>query len=296
MADNINDDTSDNPITPQSENLSGEIISVTDTDTIIPNQETQNMEVHHHPDLHHKPKKWKEYFLEFLMIFLAVTLGFFAENLREHIKEKAVIQNNMESMIADLQSDVAMYNSTLTANQFSDKRTDTLITLLKKDRTSTSEIYFLARFITANNQNYSPITKTFDQMKSSGTLKLIEPSRLLDSISEYYQSLQYFPGVNNLQNQKLTDIHLANSQLFDGYTFQNMFIVVPTKFGFVKGEIKMPEGNPPLLSDNFKAINSVIMAYHYLYSVTEVNNNAAIIRKENANRLINLLIKEYDLK
>ncbi len=31
------------------------------------------MEVHHHPDLHHKPKKWKEYFLEFLMIFLAVT-------------------------------------------------------------------------------------------------------------------------------------------------------------------------------------------------------------------------------
>ena len=75
-----------------------------------------------------------------------------------------------------------------------------------------------------------------------------------------------------------------------------MFIVVPTKFGFVKGEIKMPEGNPTLLSDNFNTINSVIMAYHYLYSVTEVNNNAAIIRKENANRLINLLTKEYDLK
>ena len=36
----------------------------------------QDMEVHHHPDLHHKRKKFKEYFLEFLMIFLAVTLGF----------------------------------------------------------------------------------------------------------------------------------------------------------------------------------------------------------------------------
>lgn len=32
------------------------------------------MEVHHHP--HVKEKKFKEYFLEFIMIFLAVTLGF----------------------------------------------------------------------------------------------------------------------------------------------------------------------------------------------------------------------------
>lgn len=46
------------------------------------------MEVHHHPDLHHKPKKRKEYFLEFLMIFLAVTMGFIAENVREHFAEE----------------------------------------------------------------------------------------------------------------------------------------------------------------------------------------------------------------
>ena len=41
------------------------------------------MEVHHHP--HVEKKNFKEYFLEFLMIFLAVTLGFFAENIREHL-------------------------------------------------------------------------------------------------------------------------------------------------------------------------------------------------------------------
>jgi hypothetical protein len=42
-----------------------------------------HMEVHHHPDLHHEKKKFKEYLLEFVMIFLAVTLGFFAETIRE---------------------------------------------------------------------------------------------------------------------------------------------------------------------------------------------------------------------
>jgi len=39
------------------------------------NQKSKTMEVHHHPDLHHKKKNFKEYFLEFLMIFLAVTLN-----------------------------------------------------------------------------------------------------------------------------------------------------------------------------------------------------------------------------
>lgn len=37
---------------------------------------THKMEVHHHPDLHDKKKHWQGYFLEFLMIFLAVTMGF----------------------------------------------------------------------------------------------------------------------------------------------------------------------------------------------------------------------------
>ncbi len=41
------------------------------------------MEVHHHP--HVEKKSFKEYFLEFLLIFLAVTLGFFAESLKEHV-------------------------------------------------------------------------------------------------------------------------------------------------------------------------------------------------------------------
>jgi hypothetical protein len=37
------------------------------------------MEVHHHP--HVEKKSFKEYLLEGLMIFVAVTMGFFAETI-----------------------------------------------------------------------------------------------------------------------------------------------------------------------------------------------------------------------
>ena len=45
------------------------------------------MEVHHPHHPTHK-KKWSEYIIEFVMLFTAVTLGFFAENVREHQVEK----------------------------------------------------------------------------------------------------------------------------------------------------------------------------------------------------------------
>src|SRR5215813_8433206 len=116
------------------------------------------MEVHHHPKV--EKKSFKEYFLEGLMIFLAVTIGFFAENFREYIKDSHEIKSDMQSMIGDLQTDVAMYDFDLAENQLSDRRIDTLISLLKFNLTNTSEIYFLARTTTANNNIYTPDTKT----------------------------------------------------------------------------------------------------------------------------------------
>ena len=62
------------------------------------------MEVHHHS---HHPKKWKEYITEFLMLFLAVTLGFLAENIREHQVVVERKNQNLEAMVLDLKKDSA---------------------------------------------------------------------------------------------------------------------------------------------------------------------------------------------
>src|ERR1700756_701253 len=68
------------------------------------------MEVHHHPDLHHKAKPWKEYLLEGLMIFLAVTMGFFAESLREHIANGEKERQIIASLVRDVKKDTAKLN------------------------------------------------------------------------------------------------------------------------------------------------------------------------------------------
>src|SRR5450631_804705 len=78
-----------------------------------PKTQSENMEVHHHPDLHHKKKHFKEYFLEFLMIFLAVTMGFFAESYREHLADKEKVKQAIGSLVKCLASDTAQLNTTI---------------------------------------------------------------------------------------------------------------------------------------------------------------------------------------
>ena len=65
------------------------------------------MEVHHHPDLHHQKKPWKEYLLEGLMIFIAVMMGFIAENIREDITNNRHAHELTAQLVADLKADTA---------------------------------------------------------------------------------------------------------------------------------------------------------------------------------------------
>ena len=62
MADNTDEEHLDNPTNNQSENPPDKIIPTNDTESINPNQETENMEVHHHTHASHGKKTWKDYF------------------------------------------------------------------------------------------------------------------------------------------------------------------------------------------------------------------------------------------
>src|SRR5450759_535969 len=105
MAENTDEEHLDNQADAQSEKLSDKIILKKDTETINPNQEPENMEVHKHPHHVTHKKKWGEYLLEFFMIFLAVFLGFVAENIREHIVENDRAKEYAISLVQDLQND-----------------------------------------------------------------------------------------------------------------------------------------------------------------------------------------------
>lgn len=67
------------------------------------------MEIHH-PHIEHREKPWKEYLLEGLMIFIAVTLGFIAENIRENLTELNKKKELLETVGLDFSKDLDQLN------------------------------------------------------------------------------------------------------------------------------------------------------------------------------------------
>src|SRR6186713_1700218 len=87
------------------------------------------MEVHHHA--HTDRKKWTHYFWEFLMLFLAVTLGFFVENQREHYIENQRAKQYATFLHSDLVKDTANLTERILFMNKGIQAMDTLVMILK---------------------------------------------------------------------------------------------------------------------------------------------------------------------
>jgi hypothetical protein len=88
------------------------------------------MEVHHHSGGHHEEKHFKDYFLEFLMIFLAVSMGFLAENLREFITDKNHVEELAGQLREDLSNDTTKLTRLIAFQQVQLRRADSLYEIL----------------------------------------------------------------------------------------------------------------------------------------------------------------------
>src|SRR5215467_7773501 len=154
----------------------------------FPNHEIEIMEVHHHPNLHHKPKKFKEYFLEFVMIFLAVTLGFIAENVREHIKERSKERQYIESFIRNVKDDTTNLFHVIEFDNRLVNGLDSILGLAHANLVVDSNrklFYYLAMKYLYNSASFRSNDVTLQQLKSTGDFRLIERDHVADSLVKY---------------------------------------------------------------------------------------------------------------
>lgn len=172
------------------------------------------MEVHHHS---HKPKNWKEYITEFVMLFAAVTLGFFAENIREHQVINHRIEQNKIAIFKDLQADSSEIAKVLKIEDVcinSFNRINNILYLSKNNKISYNELidsikstpnlYAKTTTLYMNNSSYK-------NMQSSGLLSNLEEGDLKNTLATYYEV--DFKGIE------------ASNEFFDqvGIVFNNNF-------------------------------------------------------------------------
>jgi len=150
--------------------------------------ETETMEVHKHPHHVSHKKKWNEYLLEFFMLFLAVFLGFVAENQREHIVEHEREKTYVARLLLDLRGDSAIFHSRIL--QFEQRQKDQAHFFKTMSNANCTDSAMVSSFLAlVHSWNPEFTTATYNQMKTSGGLRYIRNDEVTTELQKYYDVL-----------------------------------------------------------------------------------------------------------
>lgn len=247
----------------------------------ITTSDTPNMEVHHHPQV--EKKNLKEYLLEGLMIFLAVTMGFIAENIREYITEHKNAGILAESLFEDIKKDTASLHTMISFSNKKINAADSLVAILHMPRHQWNDTNFyrnMTPMLVA--LPFFPTDGTYAQMKASGTLRYFNQSLV------------------NLMNAY--DVQLKKTHLREDGEGQGSWVLGSFSFDLINLEVLSDiRFNKPVTHDMYikiadkaaidKFINLVVMNRTFrIRSLQEYEEQLKI-----ADKLIEALEKEYDL-
>lgn len=256
--------------------------------------EIKNIEVHRHPDLQHKKKNFKEYFLEFLMIFLTVTIGFIAENLREHFTEGELKERYAQTLYEDLKEDTTLLDPIIREKEFVISKIDTFRMLVYTnaiDELPAGTWTYFGRFGT-RKVDISHQDASLQELLNSGALRLFQKHNVAYAITQYDLAVQDMRDAYTFLNLLYSDLIKARNKIFDTWyldEIMNLNVSAEKIDSFTKKSF-------PLLSNK----KEDFIQYANLCQLESFNLKMELKRMQTvdkrAENLLALLKKEYQPK
>lgn len=165
------------------------------------------MEVHH-PHGHHGPKKGKEYMLEFLMLFAAVSLGFLAENIREGFIERHRSHELALALRTDVQQDVEKVKALIINRGEVLLATKLAVNDVEKNGFRKSDVIQYRNLLRSAYywSYFEPTTANLDQIINSGSLRYFKNKDLIKAVSNYRNLINVVESRNEREKQYFYDV------------------------------------------------------------------------------------------
>ena len=293
-----NKETSTPPL--GNENVSSkEDISSPQLSTLNTQSESPVMEVHKHPHHVTHKKKWGEYLLEFFMIFLAVFLGFVAENKREHMVEEDRAKQYAKSLISDLRNDTVMVNDHIQQITMNMNRIDSLCGYVY-DR-SLNQINNFDLIYKSSIGSYNPYTwnrATLEQIKSSGSLRYFNDS-IVKKISAYDAFTRHMDDDYQVDEDQNSKPFTKREQILDMNYPGRLVVFLYSKYDSLKNAAyyeEMRNLNKPLVTKDINDIKVLVNEAVQLRALIRIRRDIELPRLvKDATELIELLKEEYHL-
>jgi len=226
------------------------------------------MEVHAHTHAHGK-KTWKSYFWEFLMLFLAVACGFFAEYQLEHKIERDRANQFLQSMLVDVRTNIKNLDSLISQDNIIIANHTALINWLLDDSTTINRAAFSRKMGAVWVRNFLVRKETYEQMKSSGSLRYVGNIEFLKKMMDY---------------ERITNFAQYRNQEFEKKYYTDLFIPAIYKAYDLTCQLNLDTSNH---SDPFKM--EKIIRHHDVLS-----GNDAVLFRNNMGAALALRIERLN--
>jgi hypothetical protein len=243
------------------------------------------MEVHHHS---HHPKKWKEYITEFLMLFLAVSLGFMAENIREHQIEKQREIAYLKNVHEDLKLDLINIDNVFNSNTIRLQAMDTLFNIINNNTITNEDVYYYIRNL-ALRATFESSHVGLDQIKSAGGLRMVKNPEIISGIQEYERALDALDKLENVRERTLEQARFKMAVVFEPSISYEMLV------GQGQGIMRFnrPNKADAILQNNKQAVKELLNLVTFgLNSNKYLNTNLEKLKKI-GQKLDSAIVKEY---
>ena len=232
-----------------------------------------------------KTPSWKRYGMEFLMVFAAITLGFFADNQRENWSETARGVQYAQRLVEDLDLDSIRMEEVKANYALKEQQINTLIPLMQSGLAEKPFLDSLFAYFTLPGSS-SLVTgisfvenlATRDELKS-GNMRLIRSDSIVRHLSVYARKEQIFMGNQTRYREKRLELLGLIEEVYD----------MP-RLGMDKLQGKKPE--PHLLPLDPKQLRKVSNAVANLQGMlNNLESNVETIAEER--RLLRKLLLAY---
>ncbi|HLY71796.1 MAG TPA: hypothetical protein VKR53_18810 [Puia sp.] len=154
--------------------------------------------------------------MEFLMIFLAVTMGFFAENIREYFAEEKIAKEYLETFQQELNHNKKIFHNYDSLYAYLMPLQDSAVNLFFREKEN-NDLHVTGSLVGSVNIVISPSIdiSAYQQLVNSGGLRYIHNVALKDSMSKYAGQIQSFENYNFVKNTQIANLFSQLTSLED---------------------------------------------------------------------------------
>jgi hypothetical protein len=149
-------------------------------------------------------KNWRKYLFEFVLIFLAVFLGFLADNIRENYGEQQHAIELARSLYDELKNDSITVVTKINGRHEKEQAIKYMIDFFRDSTlTSTSKElpYNFIWAITARSPTiFTPRTVVLEQLRSSGSLRYFKNDRLQKLVGDLSVAIDFIESRQQYEN------------------------------------------------------------------------------------------------